>query len=125
MSDYTKEKLKEWLKDDYQVYNHFKQKLEMNIEDFGALNLAKELAKYHKAQDKIKQKCPIEFVNKSSLPVEDRPFGYGTEAYKILNRDPECQFIGMQELKFTSLLRKHQSNRLSKTKSKRRKKRHK
>ena len=104
--------MKEWLKDDYKVYNHFKTKLETNIEDFGALNLSRELAKYHQVQDKIKAKCPIQFVPKSSLPVDDRPFGFGTEAYKILNRDPECQFLGMQELKFTSFLRKQQSNRL-------------
>ena len=94
--------MKEWLKDDYKVYNHFKTKLETNIEDFGALNLSRELAKYHQVQDKIKAKCPIQFVPKSSLPVDDRPFGFGTEAYKILNRDPDCQFLGMQELKFTS-----------------------
>ena len=112
VSDFTKEKMKEWLKDDYKVYNHFKTKLETNIEDFGALNLSRELAKYHQLQDKIKAKCPIQFVPKSSLPVDDRPFGFGTEAYKILNRDPECQFLGMQELKFTSFLRKQQSNRL-------------
>ena len=112
VSDYTKEKMKEWLKDDYKVYNYFKKKLESNIEDFGALNLSRELAKYHQSQDKIKAKCPIEFVPKSTLPVDDRPFGYGTEAYKILNRDPECQFLGMQELKFTSFFRKQQSNRL-------------
>ena len=112
VSDFTKEKMKEWLKDDYKVYNHFKTKLETNIEDFGALNLSRELAKYHQVQDKIKAKCPIQFVPKSSLPVDDRPFGFGTEAYKILNRDPECQFLGMQELKFTSFLRKQQSNRL-------------
>ena len=110
--------MKIWLQDDYQVYNYFKARLEENIKDFGVHQINEELEKYHKIQNEIKEKCPIKIVAKKSLAKEDRPFGTGTEAYKILNKDPECQLIGMQELKFTSLLRKIQSKRISHMQSK-------
>ena len=104
--------MKLWLKADYQVYDYFQEKLERNLQQFGDKPLIKELKQYHKAQHKVKEKCPIQLVAKKSLPKEDRPFGTGTEAYKILSKDKECQFIGMQELKFTSFLRNLQSQRI-------------
>ena len=113
LSNATRSKMKVWLRDDYQLYNHFKKKLQDIKIQFGLDQLQNELSKYQVVQENLRSKCPIEFVPKESLPKEDRPFGYGTQAYKMLNSNQECQQLGMQELKFISILRSWQNNRIN------------
>ena len=113
LSNATRSKMKVWLRDDYQLYNHFKKKFQDIKIQFGLDQLQNELSKYQVVQENLRSKCPIEFVPKESLPKEDRPFGYGTQAYKMLNSNQECQQLGMQELKFISILRSWQNNRIN------------
>lgn len=120
ISNETRSKMKVWLKDDYQLYNHFKAKLESLKGQFGYWTLRKELKKYHIVQEIARAKCPMEIVSKFSLPVEDRPYGHGTQAYRMVNKtkngptiDQECQLLGIQELKFISFLRVWQNNRIN------------
>ena len=113
VSNDTRSKMKVWLSDDYQLYNHFKKKFQNMKIQFGLDRLQNELAKFKIVQENVRYKCPIEFVSKESLPEEDRPFGDVTQAYKMLNDDQECQQLGMQELKFIKILNLWQNNRIN------------
>ena len=116
ISDLTRAKMRKWLEADYKLYDYFKSKLEQNIKYFGESEISQELKKYRQVQNQIKEKCPFEIVPRDTLPPDDQPGSRAAQPHKMLNEDPECQLIGMQEFKFVQLMRKEQNERIFKLK---------
>ena len=111
LSEKAKLKLKEWLKADYKLYDHFARKLKNEIQKIGSSEMSLELEAYRQWNKEAEAKCPLKFLPKSKLPREDRPWGAGVLGYQVLNKDHECQLMAMQELKFIDMLRNSQKKR--------------
>ena len=111
LSEKARAKLKEWLKADYKLYDHFKDKLAKKMECFGSKEMACQLKTFIKLNKEAEEKCPMKYVPKAELPKADRPWGAGVLGYQVLNNDQDCQLMAMQELKFIDILRKEQKER--------------
>ena len=114
VSDLTRAKMKKFLQADYKLYNYFKNKFEQKMENIHHSSLMKDLEKFRQIQNKIKSKCPFELVPRNTLPIKDQPWSPVAESYKMLNENPECELIGMQERTIIDLVRREQNERIAK-----------
>ena len=73
--------LEEWLKSDYELYNHFRGKFEREVERFGASKMATERQILAAANRKIRDTCVIEKAEYSALPETYRNWGQGENAF--------------------------------------------
>jgi len=106
-----KEKLKEWLKYDYVLYDHFYGKFMEKIRDFGVEKMAQNLEKFKNVNERAQQNCPIKYIPVGKLPRNKRPWGKGVLAYQMLGTDSECQWLAKSEFDFIDILRNLQNER--------------
>ena len=81
LSDEARRALEEWLKSDYELYNHFREKFEREVERFGASKMATERQILAAANRKIRDTCVIEKAEYSALPETYRNWGQGQDAF--------------------------------------------
>ena len=63
----TRRQLKEFLKADYQLYNHFHKKLVEKLKAFGVEKITEEIQQLEKRKAKISAECSVESVNNEKL----------------------------------------------------------
>ncbi len=112
LSQKAKMALKEWLRADYKLYNHFKIKFDTIVENIGQDFMANELEKLRTATDIVTKRCVKKHVANRELSPKDRLYGSGVMAYKLNEENESCQYYAMDEQKFLDLLRKAQTQRL-------------
>ena len=92
LSDAARDALKEYLAADYRLYNYFKKKFSVKLQQFGQTRLEQELTMLRLSNDEM--------------------WGQGMVAYTAGdNSDQECQLFAMSELSFIDHLREVQSER--------------
>ena len=77
LSDKARKALEEWLKSDYELYNHFSEKFEREVARLGASKMATERQVLSAANEKIRHTCVIEKAEYSELPGTYRNWGKG------------------------------------------------
>ena len=112
LSDKARKALKEWLKSDYKLYDHFTDKFEREVARMGASKMATERQILSEANRKIRDTCVIEKAEYSELPVTYRNWGKGVEGYRMNETaGPLCKYYGIGEMAFIDELRAIQSER--------------
>ena len=86
ISDDARKRLSEWLSSDLILYKHFKEIFMKKLKDFGAVKMSEEVSKIRALNKEAEQKCPLKFVPKGKLPKNERPWGTGVLAYKLLSK---------------------------------------
>ena len=77
LSEKARRALEEWLKSDYELYNHFREKFEKEVAKMGASKMATERQILAAANGKIRDTCVIGKAEYSALPVTYRNWGQG------------------------------------------------
>ena len=60
--------LKEIMRPDYVIYNHFRTKLESEIEKFGNKKMIKELMELEEVNTEVREKCNFILAENNDLP---------------------------------------------------------
>jgi len=97
---------------DVRIYEHFKAKFELRIEEFGRGEMARRVDALKAYNRQLTEQCI-----KSVIPPEETPGSpdYPVFTYEINENAPEiCELITMEELKFTQLLKETQLRRFNK-----------
>lgn len=112
LSAMGREKLSSWMAADYKLYNHFQDKFQQEIENYGGqLKLKHELEILKHANQEVEQDCVIKQVDNTELAPEDRLHGHGVMSYQINQEKNTCSFMAMKEVKFLNILRQIQTSR--------------
>jgi len=113
LSDEARAALREYLANDYLVYNHFKAKFDEKVNSFGLPRMSRELAQLTSANEKMQELCSVKATdNDALLPGENKLWGRGVVAYTYnTTNHPDCRLFGLSELNFIDELRKEQKRR--------------
>jgi len=113
LSSEAREALREYLANDYLVYNHFKAKFEEKVNRFGLPRMSRELGQLKSANEEIQELCSVKATDNDSLkPGENKLWGRGVVAYTYnTTNSAECRLFGLSELNFIDELRKEQKQR--------------
>ena len=104
LSDEVREALKDYLKADYQLYNHFSKKFDKLVNGFGKGRMEKELGILGHANDNLKRACSLRPTNNDKLTGENKLWGKGMVGYTA-STDEQCQMFSISELNFIDHLR--------------------
>ncbi|XP_050421563.1 galactosylceramide sulfotransferase-like [Adelges cooleyi] len=105
LTEFDRVRLNQINKADYMLYNHFKDKFKTKIKEYGVDKMKKHIGELIGINQGIMDRCVLAKTDK----------GYGrTISYELKNNDTFCQYYVILELKYTSLLRSIQYNRLNK-----------
>ena len=109
LNETTKIKLKEYLKYDYQLYNHFKDIIVKKLRDFGESKLEKDLELLKIANAKRTRTCSIIAEDNSALRGDSAWWGPDLVGYKVsTGEEEECKLMVMAELRFIDRIRLRQ-----------------
>lgn len=108
LSDEVREALKQYLSADYTLYNHFKQKFNDQVEDFGRQKMKQEVDILKHANDNVKQRCSLKPTDNDKVQGENKLWGQGLVGYKG-SENEECSGYTMSEMNFIDHLRTKQS----------------
>jgi len=113
LSSEARAALREYLANDYLVYNHFKAKFDERVNSFGLPRMSRELAQLSSANEKMQELCSVKATdNDALLPGENKLWGRGVVAYTYnTTNHPDCRLFGLSELNFIDELRKEQKRR--------------
>ena len=110
LSNETRSKLRDYLKADYQLYNHFRKKLLMKIESFGLEKMREEVAKMESKNEEITQECSITSVENQKLEGNQKWWGANVIGYTTGNSSKEeCSLMTMSEFAYIKRIRKKQN----------------
>ena len=98
----------------FQLYDHFNEKFQQEIDAFGADKMKHELEILKHANEEIQNQCVAKQVSNEELNPEDRLHGHGVLGYTINTENKDCVFMAMKEIKFLNILRTLQTERASK-----------
>ena len=82
ITDTSRQHLTNWLKADYNLYKHFYNKLQHQIDQYGRDQMAKDVKTLNILNDKLKKDCVLEVADNSKLKGEFK--NYINRAYKSL-----------------------------------------
>ena len=112
LSDAARDALKEYLAADYRLYNYFKKKFSVKLQQFGQTRLEQELTVLRLSNDEMKKRCGLQARDNDKVSGDNKLWGQGMVAYTAGdNSDQECQLFAMSELSFIDHLREVQSER--------------
>jgi len=115
LSDEARQALEEYLEADYRLYNHFKNKFNKRMIEYGEKNMNQELAKLNKENKKTKATCDLQEVKNENLEGESKLWGKGVLGY-VANSDlPVCRYMSMAEMSLLDYIRKIQTARANLT----------
>ena len=98
LSDETRQKLKSWLAADYQLYNHFAEKLEDKMVEFGKDRLAAEVAELQMLNLEVRERCVLEEVKDTArLSEKFRPWSKDVTGFRVRS-EQECQHLAKAEV---------------------------
>merc|ERR1711915_243167 len=109
LSNETRSKLRDFLRADYKLYNHFREKLNSKIESFGREKMHEEVAKLESRNEEITQECSINSVENQKLRSSQKWWGANIIGYTTSNSSSEdCLLMTMSELAFIERIRTKQ-----------------
>ena len=108
LNETTKSNLKKYLKYDYMLYNHFKNKFENKLNKFGQNKMDSELEKLAAANADISAACSVTAEDNSALRGDSAWWGPGLVGYKVRGLGEECRLMVMAELRFVDRIRERQ-----------------
>eukprot|EP00092_Neocalanus_flemingeri_P001950 GFUD01002081.1.p1 GENE.GFUD01002081.1~~GFUD01002081.1.p1 ORF type:complete len:386 (+),score=88.88 GFUD01002081.1:41-1198(+) len=109
LNETTKTNLKEYLKFDYMLYNHFKQIFLNKLKDYGQHKMYSNLQKLEKVNSVNAEACSFTAVDNSDLQGDDAWWGPGLVGYQLIGREVDrCRLMIMPELKIVDRIRKRQ-----------------
>ncbi len=111
LSDKARDVLKKWLWADYQLYNHFVAKFDLEVKSFGLDRMESELEIMKEVNDNVKYKCGASQVSNKDLDPAKRLHGAGVLGYKLNENDDECRHYGIKEITFLNEMRAIQTKR--------------
>lgn len=112
ISDEARAKLKQWLKSDYLLYNHFLAKFEKKVASFGVKKMKQEVKVLQAANDNVSKKCSVKAENNEDLTGSSKLWGKDMMGLTVsLENDAFCKFYGISEMSFIDYLRDIQSER--------------
>ena len=104
MTAKTRAKLKKWLWADYELYNHFKEKLDLLIKDFGIDEMKKQVELLEASNEELRKNCHmIQHENNSDL--KGTAFYMASDSVKSLSLDRNCSLFAISEPYFFRLIR--------------------
>ena len=110
LSNKTRSMLKEYLKSDYLLYNHFYQIFKSKMENFGNTHLSNEVSDLEKANTEISKTCSVKATDNALLQGDEKWWGPNLIGYSVQNTtNEECRLMTMSELKFIGRIRKKQA----------------
>jgi hypothetical protein len=107
----ARKRMQDWMWADYQLYEHFKIKFQLELDNFGRDEMKHELEILAHATSEVQNRCVIAQVSNEELPPAQRLHGHGVLGYKINTDLPECLYMGMKEVNFLAKMRKVQKKR--------------
>eukprot|EP00095_Tigriopus_kingsejongensis_P012525 maker-scaffold455_size166772-snap-gene-0.39 protein:Tk12525 transcript:maker-scaffold455_size166772-snap-gene-0.39-mRNA-1 annotation:"hypothetical protein DAPPUDRAFT_110200" len=114
ISDKARQALKEWLRADYVLYNHFAKKLNLEVAEYGQTKMENKLSTLSSVVTNVKDKCIEAKVTNDQLKDEFKLIGGGKNmlGYELKNTtDKFCETISLAEVKFIDRLRESQTGR--------------
>ena len=114
MKESTRLLLREVLRSDYMLYNHFLAIFQQKMKDFGSENMKEELEKLAEANNEVAQNCEIDLTENKYLRGDARWWGPGLMGYKVDNEKEECKLMAMAEMSYVERVRKIQVERENK-----------
>ena len=98
LSDETRQKLKSWLAADYQLYNHFVEKLEHKMVEFSKDRLAAEVAELQMLNLEVRERCVLEEVKDTERLSENfRPWSKDVTGFRVRS-EQDCQHFAKTEV---------------------------
>jgi len=112
LSEEARAELKKYLAADYTLYQHFQERFEQRIEEFGRARMNQELRILRTANEKMKAKCGLEVADNDQINGPNKLTGQGMVAYKTAQEsDSQCQNFAISEMNFIEHLREIQADR--------------
>ena len=104
--------LKEWLWADYILYNHFREKLERRIIQFGVERMTREVGALKTLNKKVNEKCVMkEVTNTKTLDPKYKPWSEDVVGFRVNELVSDCKYYGMAEVHLIEHLRQKQIKR--------------
>ena len=116
LSEGARAALQEYLAADYKLYNHFKNKFEIQVRKFGERKMEQELGTLRLANTNMKERCSINKVDNDKVSGHNKLWGQGVLAYTAGKeaQDKECKWFTTSEMSFIDHLREVQGERARK-----------
>ena len=111
LKDSTRILLKELLKSDYLLYNHFVEVFEKKLEAFDKKKMEEELNQLSLANEEISSQCSISSKENKYLRGDSHWWGPGLMGYKVDSEKEECKLMVMAEMSYVDRIRKLQMER--------------
>jgi len=109
----TRALLKDFLQNDYQVYNHFYKIFENKVKQFGQDKMKNELGNFYEENDIISKRCGLTEGALVGDPRDVWGGKAGLQGYKtVKNNDSDCLRMTLRERTFVDQIRINQLNRL-------------
>ena len=111
LKESTRQKLREVLKPDYALYNHFYKIFQDKLDLFGRGRMEEEVEKLREENRKIEEECNVATMDNRYLVGEARWWGPGLMGYKVDSKNKECKLMTMSELYYVDRIRNIQKER--------------
>ena len=112
LSENTRNLLKEFLKADYMLYDHFYQIFQSKMKTFGESALGAEVSDLEQANTEISHACSVKTADNAVLKGDQKWWGPNLVGYNIENSTNEdCFLMTMSELVFINRIRKNQAKK--------------
>jgi len=107
----AKEALTNWLEADFQLYRHFEQKYQQEVESYGSDQLTADVAKLRQLNKQLMDDCVLEVADNSKLKGDFKTaLNNGiVEGYLIDPSKPWCNPFAISEPSFTKKVREKQN----------------
>ena len=115
ISSQARKVLKEWLKADYMLYDHFNKKFQERLSEFGEKRMAQELRIMKTANDHVAKKCSVTAIDNDQLTGSSQLWGKDMVGFTVNEgSDAFCKFYGISEMSFIDQIRDLMSERADK-----------
>ena len=108
MTEKTKAKLRKWLWADFELYNHFRKKLDKLISEFGQDAMKTEVKVLQEANRELDKTCHSLYTRNAQLI--GTVFYMASDNVKGLLLDPKCTLFAISEPYFFQLIHYRQRN---------------
>ena len=98
--------LQYWLDADYQLYNYFVSKLNVQLKEIGKDKLKEELKTLEKMNKILKEKCKIQLVDNTNK--DGTNLHMTSDMVKAYDLRKECALYATSEPSFYNIIRKEQ-----------------
>ena len=116
LNDSTRNLLKEFLRLDYLVYDHFYKIFEEKVKNFGSEKMEKELHRLSLEFTRISEECGLSEGRLEGDPRSNWGGKAGLQGFKAVDTtDDNCLMMTLRERQLVERIRKSQLNRLNKT----------